>query len=139
MSKILLVGQDESLLEGLVQSLVALGHSADVALSLAEARELAVRGQPLLAVVDRRVAASSGAEVLGIPLAPGGALVLYRTTGDMALALSRGFQRAVLAELTLPLERNRLAALAQTVEERARAAGRMRREATDPPEATHAP
>jgi DNA-binding NtrC family response regulator len=139
MTKILLVGQDEALLEGLVQSLVALGHSPAVALSLADARELAVRDQPLLAVVDRRFASASAAEVLGLPLAAGGALVLYRTTGDMALALPPVLQRAVLADLTLPLERNRLVALAQSVEERARAAGRMQRERNDPPEATHAP
>ncbi|HYD54960.1 MAG TPA: hypothetical protein VEA99_20155 [Gemmatimonadaceae bacterium] len=139
MAKILLVGQDEALLEGLVQSLVSLGHSPDVALSLADARELASRAQPLLTVVDRRFAAASGAEVLGLPMAPGGALVLYRTTGSMALALPPGLQRAVLADLTLPLERNRLAALAQTVEERARATGRMRSERDEPPQETRSP
>lgn len=133
MTQILLVGQDEALLEGLVQSLVALGHSPEVAFSVTEARESATRVQPLLAVVDRRFAAASAADVLSLPLAPGGALVLFRTHGTMALALPPFLQRAVLADLTLPLERNRLAALAQTVDERARARGHTRRESPAAP------
>lgn len=136
MTKILLVGQDEALLEGLVQSLAAVGHSAFVALSLADAREIAARELPLVNVMDRRYAAASGAEVLGVPTAPGGALVLFRPTGSLALALPPMLQRAVLADLNLPLERNRLLALVQSVEGRARAAGRSHR---DTPPASHEP
>lgn len=134
MAKILLIGQDEALLEGLVQSLVAVGHRAQVALSLADARDLASREHPLLAVVDRRFAAASGAELLGLPLAPGGALVLFRPGGSMSLALPPSLQRIVLADLSLPLERNRLVALVQSIESRAYAAGRTHQDA--PPE-TH--
>lgn len=135
MTKILLVGQDEALLEGLVQSLAAVGHATHVALSLADAREIAVREQPLVNVVDRRFAAASGAEVLSVPTAPGGALVLFRPTGSLALALPPMLQRAVLADLNLPLERNRLLALVQSVEGRARATGRSGRDAPpEPPE-----
>ena len=118
MTKILLVGQDEALLEGLVQSLAAAAHATHVALSLADAREIAGREQPLVNVVDRRFAAASGAEVLSVPTAPGGALVLFRPTGSLALALPPMLQRAVLADLNLPLERNRLLALVQSVEGR---------------------
>jgi DNA-binding NtrC family response regulator len=125
MATILLAGEDAALLEGLVQSLVALGHSPSVALSLAEARETAVRGEaPLMLVIDRRFLDGTGTEVLGVPLAPGGTLVLYRTPGRAAGTLAPPLQRAVLADLTLPLERNRLVALVQHVEERARATGR---------------
>jgi DNA-binding NtrC family response regulator len=129
MATILLAGEDPALLEGLVQSLVALGHNPSVALSLAEAREGAVRGDaPLMLVVDRGFIDGTGTEVLGVPLAPGGTLVLYRTPGSSyAGALSPPLQRAVLADLTLPLERNRLVALVQHVEERARATGRTPR------------
>jgi len=134
MTKILLVGQDEALLEGLVQTLAAGGHSAFVAFSLADARELAARELPLMAVVDRRFAAASPGEVLTLSLAAGGALVLFRGAGTMLLALAPGLQRAVLADLSLPLERNRLLALAQSLEGRARAAGRSHRDV--PPE-TH--
>ena len=128
MATILLAGEDAALLEGLVQSLVALGHSPSVALSLAEARETAARGTaPLMAVVDRGFVDTTGTEVLGLPLAPGGTLVLYRTPGCAAGTLAPPLQRAVLADLTLPLERNRLVALVQHVEERARATGRTPR------------
>jgi DNA-binding NtrC family response regulator len=129
MATILLAGEDPALLEGLVQSLVALGHSPSVALSLAEARDTAVRGDaPLMLVVDRGFVDGTGTEVLGVPLAPGGTLVLYRRPGsNHAGALSPPLQRAVLADLTLPLERNRLVALVQHVEERARATGRTPR------------
>ena len=128
MATILLAGEDAALLEGLVQSLVALGHSPSVALSLAEARETAARGAaPLMAVIDRGFVDATGTEVLGVPLAPGGTLVLYRTPGSSAGTLSPPLQRAVLADLTLPLERNRLVALVQHVEERARATGRTPR------------
>jgi DNA-binding NtrC family response regulator len=128
MATILLAGEDPALLEGLVQSLVALGHNPSVALSLAEARESAVRGDaPLILVVDRGFVDGSGTEVLGVPLAPGGTLVLYRTPGSTPGALPLPLQRAVLADLTLPLERNRLVALVQHVEDRARATGRTPR------------
>jgi hypothetical protein len=128
MATILLAGEDSALLEGLVQSLIALGHNPSVALSLAEARETATRGRaPLMLVVDRGFVDATGTEVLGVPLAPGGTLVLYRTPGSAAGALSAPLQRAVLADLMLPLERNRLVALVQHVEERARATGRSPR------------
>jgi DNA-binding NtrC family response regulator len=128
MATILLAGDDPALLEGLVQSLVALGHSPSVVLSLAEARETAARGAaPLMLVVDRGFVDGTGTEVLGVPLAPGGTLVLYRTPGSSAGTLSPPLQRAVLADLMLPLERNRLVALVQHVEERARATGRTPR------------
>jgi DNA-binding NtrC family response regulator len=128
MATILLAGDDPALLEGLVQSLVALGHNPSVAFSLAEAREAAARGNaPLMAVIDRGFVDATGTEVLGVPLAPGGTLVLYRTPGSSAGALLPPLQRAVLADLTLPLERNRLVALVQHVEERARATGRTPR------------
>jgi DNA-binding NtrC family response regulator len=128
MAIILLAGEDAALLEGLVQSLVALGHSPSVALSLAEARDTAARnGAPLMLVIDRGFVDATGTEVLGVPLAPGGTLILYRTPGRSAAALAPPLQRAVLADLTLPLERNRLVALVQHVEERARATGRTQR------------
>jgi DNA-binding NtrC family response regulator len=131
MATILLAGEDPALLEGLVQSLVALGHSPSVALSLAEARETAARGNaPLMLVVDRGFVDGTGTDVLTVPLAPGGTVVLYRTPGsDRAGALTPPLQRAVLADLTLPLERHRLVALVQHVEERARATGRTPRHA----------
>ena len=124
MTQILLVGTDEPLLEGLAQSLAALGHTPRTAHSLAEARELAAVTPPMVVVVDRALATGAMADALGIPLASGGALLLYRTVGSLNLTLPHAVQRQVLANLTLPLERNRLAALVQHVRDRARATGR---------------
>jgi DNA-binding NtrC family response regulator len=124
MTQILLVGSDAPLLEGLSQSLAALGHTPHVAATLHEAREFAASAPPLIAVVERALAAVGSAELLRIPLSPGGALVLYQSAGSQPVTLAPALQRTVLADLPLPLERNRLAALAQHVEERARATGR---------------
>jgi DNA-binding NtrC family response regulator len=129
MTQILLAGMDEPLLEGLVQTLVAVGHGVRIAHTLAEARDSAAAAPPMIAVIDHALAldgASPAGPALGIPLAPGGAYVLFHTGGGAGIALPHTLQRQVLANLALPLERNRLVALVQIVEERARAAGRGR-------------
>jgi DNA-binding NtrC family response regulator len=126
MPSILLVGSDLSLLEGLAQSLSAQGHGTQVAASFADARDLAAQERPLIAVIEREMATNSAGEVLGISLAAGGALVLYRSGPVKTLAVPHVLQRHVLADLALPLERNRLSALVQHVSDRATAAGRGR-------------
>lgn len=136
MSSILLIGTDTALLEGLAQSLVTAGHHPQVAGSLAEATELASRETPLITVADRALLADDSAAAMGIPRLAGGALVLYRMVGDAEVTLAPALQRSVLAELTLPLERQRLLALVQSVEGRAFATGRAaRRQTPQPPTA----
>ncbi|HKW11612.1 MAG TPA: hypothetical protein VJO33_14600 [Gemmatimonadaceae bacterium] len=131
---LLLVGTDGALLEGLSQSLGALGYSTVATHELRDARDLAAIRAPLIAVVESSLAATSYADALGIPLAPGGALVLYNVSGKAdAPVLSPTLQRAVLANITLPLERQRLVALVQHVAERVRTTGRRR---DTPPEHT---
>lgn len=127
MATILLVGGDSALLEGLAQSLGALGHQPKAVLTLHEAREHAAQQPPLIVLAERHFAAESPSDTLSIPLAAGGALVLYGTMMALPVSLAPVLQRAVLADLRLPLERKRLIALVQHVEERARAAGRDRR------------
>ena len=124
MTHVLLVGGDVALLEGLAQSLGAQGHAPAVTASLADARELAMSDPPLALVVNRALASSSGAELLAIPLAAGGARILYRAAAIPLAPLLPALQRSVLADLTLPLERHRLSALVQSLGERARATGR---------------
>jgi DNA-binding NtrC family response regulator len=126
MPHILLVGTDVSLLEGLAQSLSAQGLRASVASSFAEARELSTARPPLIAVVEQGMAADSAGEVLGLPLAAGGAVVLYRSSRVEASVIPHVLQRHVLADLALPLERNRLSALVQHVKHRAAAVGKGR-------------
>ena len=129
---VLLVGEDAALLEGLAQSFAALGYTPRVALSLHDAREGAVIDPPLLAVIDSALAAEASSDALAIQLSPGGALVLYHGSSGDRPVIPPTLQRAVMADLALPLERNRLIALAQRVSERVRATGRSRRET--PPE-----
>ena len=124
MTYVLLVGGDVALLEGLSQSLATLGHTPRVARDFSEARQVAASHPPLVLVVDRALASAGGAELLGTPLAAGGARILYRLAATPMTPLLPALQRAVLADLTLPLERHRLAALVQSVAERARLAGR---------------
>ena len=132
MTHVMLVGGDAALLEGLAQSLAAQGHVPRVARTLAEARELSSATPPLVLVVDRALASDAGTELLTTPLASGGARLLYRTAAAPLAPLLPALQRAVLADLTLPLERHRLAALVQSVGERARLSGRTPRQT--PPE-----
>ncbi|HEV7990988.1 MAG TPA: hypothetical protein VGP25_04140 [Gemmatimonadaceae bacterium] len=127
MTHVLLIGEDVALLEGLAQSLAAQGHSPAVATNLYDARELAMIQPPLVLVANRSLAGSAGADLLAIPLAAGGARLLYRGATVPLAPLLPALQRAVLADLTLPLERHRLAALVQSLGERARATGRTMR------------
>ena len=136
MTHVLLVGEDVALLEGLAQSLAAQGHVPTVAASLAEGREVAMSRPPLVLVVNRSLASSRGAELLAIPLAAGGARLLYRAAAVSLAPLLPSLQRSVLADLTLPLERHRLSALVQSLSERARATGR---DMHPGPRETHAP
>ncbi|MDB4913632.1 MAG: hypothetical protein JWM95_1276 [Gemmatimonadetes bacterium] len=132
MTYVMLIGSDVALLEGLAQSLAGLGHQPAVALTLADARDLAAHHPPLVLVVDRGLASSAGAELLSVPVAPGGARLLYRGAATPPAPLLPALQRAVLADLTLPLERHRLAALVQSIGDRAKATGRATR--NTPPE-----
>lgn len=128
MAAILLVGADAALLEGLAQALAAAGHQALTAASVAEASFVAAAAPPLLAVVDRALLAGIG-DVRSIGLAPRGALVTF---GDPSTPLPGPVRRLVLAELRLPLERARLAALAAHVESRAHEIGHSATRETPP-------
>ncbi len=131
MATILLVGGATALLEGLAQSLAAAGHRPRLAESITDAAELAESDPPLVAVLDRRIVEQDVSALL-LQLAQGGAMLLYHPTSATVEPLSPVHQRAVMAELELPLERHRLLALVQRVDERVRATGRNRR--LTPPE-----
>ncbi len=133
MASIVLVGADTALLEGIAQALAAAGHHVLTAASIAEASFTAAAAPPLLAVVDRTLLVNA-ADVRGLGLAPGGALVAF---GDPATPLTGPVRRGVLAELRLPLERSRLTALVMHVEARAARTGRG--STTTPPESRPAP
>ena len=130
MATTLLIGSDESLLEGLAQAFAAEGHRAIVARSIDDAIALAFSHQPLVTVVEHGCAADPEFGRLRLPA--GAAIVVYRGADEVTRPLPGPIQRATLAELVLPWERHRLITLVRRVEERARASGRERPET--PPE-----
>jgi|RhiMetdeSRZDD1v2_1073273.scaffolds.fasta_scaffold2584224_1 hypothetical protein len=135
MAIVFLIGSEEALLEGIAQTLAAAGHQPRVFHSVPEAHTRARGEVPLVAVAERALAVSDPA-ALRLPLAVGGATLLYRSAvdEDPDPVLSLAVQRLVMAELTLPLERHRLLALIQRVEERALVTGRGARGTDTPPE-----
>ena len=124
MALVLLVGSDAALLEGTAQTLGSAGHRVRLASSVEEARSVAAADPPMLLVRERALV--SAARTVGVPTAPGGATVLFRAPNSVDGPLPAGLYRGVLAEITLPLERQRLTALASNVVARAHQVGRSR-------------
>jgi hypothetical protein len=138
MASVLLVGSDPASLEGIAQSLAGTGHRIRFAHSLSEAMESALGDAPLVAVVERRLVCEPGAS-RRLPLAPGGTMVLYRSPDDAQPSLPPSLLRSTIADLALPLERQRLVALINQVEERVLRSGRgdTRRHTPPEPRRTH--
>ncbi len=130
MASILLIGGDEALPEGLAQMLAHAGHLPHTAHSVHDAIEVAATTRPLVAIIERNLALANP-EVARLPLESGGAFVTYHSGDATRPALAAGLQRLVLADLDLPLERKRLLALVQRVDERTRATGRRADESPD--------
>ena len=122
MASILVVGPDAALLEGVAQTLVGAGHQAVIARDIPEALETLRGSHPLLALVDCEELQARGAMLQAI-VAQGGAVLAFHCDDDDSRLPFR-IKRNTLAELKLPLERQRLLALVKFVENRARAAGR---------------
>lgn len=123
MADVLLIGSDAPLLEGLAQTLAAVGHRSQIALSLADAAEIAAASPPLIVVTERALTTDEAA-LLRVSLAPGGTMMLYHRDGEPGIPLTPSLQRASIADLSLPLERHRLLALVQRVADRALITGR---------------
>ena len=123
MALILVIGSDPALLEGVSQALGGAGHQVTVAHDASEAMENLNGLRPLVAIVNRDHL-FNGLTGSAIPLAKGGALVTYRTSDDEPRSAAFPARRAPLAELHLPLERQRLLALVKVVEVRAKTCGR---------------
>ena len=127
MAKVILVGTDGALLEGLGQTLLGLGHDVSFAATVAEAAGSLSEHLPALAVVSCE-ALEEGGVAMTLPLTPGGAMIVYGTSHDDQPFLPTKLQRATLAHLVLPLERHRLVALVQSFEHRSRTTGRSTNE-----------
>jgi hypothetical protein len=126
-AKVILVGADTALLEGLAQTLLGLDHDVLFATTVGEAGALANDNMPALTVVSSTALEDAGFGA-ALPLSLGSALIVYGSTHDERPFLPTRLQRATLAHLVLPLERHRLVALIQSFESRARTTGRSMRE-----------
>lgn len=123
MAKVILVGSDAALLEGLAQTLLGFGHEVSFAGTIAEVAGTHGADPAAIGVVSADALINAG---LGstLPLAAGGALIVYGTSHAERPVLPTRLQRSTLAYLVLPLERHRLIALVQSFDTRSRATGR---------------
>jgi DNA-binding NtrC family response regulator len=119
---ILAVGPDAALLEGVAQTLIGAGHQVVIAGDIPQALETLHRKHPLLALVECDELEVRGSMLQSI-VAHGGAVIAFHCDDDDS-RLPYRVKRTTLAELKLPLERQRLLALVKYVENRALAAGR---------------
>jgi DNA-binding NtrC family response regulator len=126
-AKVILVGTDVALLEGLAQTLMGFGHDISFATTVAEAVGSLSDDLPAMAVVSSKALEDAGVGMT-LPLTPGGALIIYGTSHTDRPFLPTKLQRATLAHLVLPLERHRLVALVQSFESRSRTTGRSTRD-----------
>jgi len=126
-AKVILVGSDVALLEGLAQTLIGFGHDVSFAATVAEAAAPLSHHLPAIAVVSSQALEEAGMGMT-LPLSPGGALIVYGTSHTDQPFLPTKLQRATLAQLVLPLERHRLVALVQSFESRSRTTGRSTRD-----------
>lgn len=127
MAKVILVGTDVALLEGLAQTLLGFGHEVLFSATIGETAGALNEDSPAIAVVSSESLQAEGLAAT-LPITPGGALIVYgKSHGEKPFLPSR-LQRATLAQLVLPLERHRLIALVQSFDTRSRATGRSRRE-----------
>lgn len=123
MASILIVGPDSALLEGVSQTLIGAGHRVVAARDIPEAIETLRGKRPLVALIDCDELIKNGS-IICVSLAQGGALLAFHCDDVDGASLPFRWKRATLAELKLPLERQRLLALIRYVESRARSAGR---------------
>jgi hypothetical protein len=125
-AKVILVGADVALLEGLAQTLLGFGHEVLFSATIGETAGAWNEDLPALAVVssDARENGELGAT---LPITPGGALIVYGKSHAEKPFLPTKLQRATLAYLVLPLERQRLIALIQSFDIRSRTTGRSQR------------
>lgn len=125
---VILIGSDAALMEGLAQSFASQGLAPTVVGTILEACEAAAEEAPIMVVVSRQTAVAAPGDVLSVPMLAGGSLVLYRGGGESDLADTPAIlRRSVMAELSLPLERKRLMALALKARDRAVTTGRAAR------------
>ena len=127
MCKVILVGADIALLEGLAQTLVGCGHDVTFAATIAEAAVIMAGDDAAIMVASTESVEDAGPSAT-LPVTSNTALIVYGKSHGEHLFLPPKLQRATLAHLVLPLERQRLLALVQSFDSRSRTTGRSQRE-----------
>lgn len=125
MAKVILVGVDVALLEGLAQTLLGFGHDVLFAATVGEVAGALNEDVPAIAVLCSDALEDEGLGTT-LPITPGGAIIVYGKSHAEKPFLPPQLQRLMLAYLVLPLERKRLIALVQSFESRSRTTGRSR-------------
>ena len=125
MAKVILVGVDVALLEGLAQTLLGFGHDVLFAATVGEVAGALNEDAPAIAVVSSESLEDEGLGTT-LPITPGGAIIVYGKSHLEKPFLVPQVQRLTLAYLVLPLERKRLIALVQSFDSRSRTTGRSR-------------
>ena len=123
MALLLIVGTDTALIEGTSQTLTAAGHQLLFSPTLLEALDSVGDARPIVVLVERS-AIDEIRMTLRVPLAEGGAFLVFHGEDSPPMSMPPRVQRATLAELELPLESKRLLALVRYVETRAQIVGR---------------
>ena len=123
MALLLVVGTDTPLIEGTSQTLTAAGHQLLFSSTLVESLEAVGDARPIVVLVERS-AIDEIRMTLRVPLAEGGAFLVFHGEDAAVTPMPARVQRATLAELELPLESKRLLALVRYVESRAQIVGR---------------
>lgn len=119
MASVLIIGAQHDLLETVVLTLEGAGFRVDVRPSVEAAGTVAAATPPIAVVIERSLAAADPS-AFSLPTLQGGAFILFRTADDAPDVYSPSLARAAMAELTLPLEKQRLTALLQRLVERHR-------------------
>ena len=127
MCKVILVGADIALLEGLAQTLVGCGHDVTFAATISEAAAIMAGDDAAIVVASSEAVENAGLGAT-LPVTSNSALIVYGKSHGEHLFLPPKLQRATLAHLVLPLERQRLLALVQSFDSRSRTTGRSQRE-----------
>ena len=132
---VLSVGGSSAVMEGIAQTLASNGFRVASVASADEAVSAVVAESPLVLLLPAELA-SAHPELLSLPRRDVGATIVWRDPADSGMPLALSTRRSVLAELTLPLERQRLVSLARHVAARAVELGRGgddRASRADPP------
>ena len=127
MARVILVGADVALLEGLAQTMLGFGHEVLFAATVGEKAGALNANEPAIAVISSEALEDEDI-ALSLPITTGSAINVYGKSHTDKPFLPPKVQRSTLAHLVLPLERQRLLALVQSFDMRSRTTGRSRRE-----------